>query len=63
MRVAVFAKGDKAEEARAAGAEIVGAEDLMEQVQAGKLDFDRCIATPDMMGWWAGSARSWARAA
>ncbi|BBK43952.1 50S ribosomal protein L1 [Allostella vacuolata] len=50
VRVAVFAKGDKAEEARAAGAEIVGAEDLMEQVQAGKLDFDRCIATPDMMG-------------
>ncbi|BBK30198.1 LSU ribosomal protein L1P [Stella humosa] len=50
VRVAVFAKGDKAEEARAAGADIVGAEDLMEQIQAGQLNFDRCIATPDMMG-------------
>ncbi|MCC7276085.1 MAG: 50S ribosomal protein L1 [Alphaproteobacteria bacterium] len=50
VRVAVFAKGDKAEEARAAGADIVGAEDLAEKVQAGQLDFDRCIATPDMMG-------------
>lgn len=50
VRVAVFARGDKAEEARAAGADIVGAEDLVEQVQAGKIDFDRAIATPDMMG-------------
>ncbi|BDA84812.1 50S ribosomal protein L1 [Aureimonas sp. SA4125] len=50
VRVAVFARGDKAEEARAAGADIVGAEDLVEQVQAGNIDFDRAIATPDMMG-------------
>ena len=50
MRVAVFAKDAKAEEAKSAGADIVGAEDLMEKVQAGNLDFDRCIATPDMMG-------------
>jgi len=49
VRVAVFARGPKAEEAQAAGADIVGAEDLMEAVQGGKLDFDRCIATPDMM--------------
>ncbi len=49
MRVAVFARDAKAEEAKAAGADIVGAEDLMEQVQAGNIDFDRCIATPDMM--------------
>ena len=49
VRVAVFARGEKAEEARAAGADIVGAEDLMETVQSGKIDFDRCIATPDMM--------------
>jgi large subunit ribosomal protein L1 len=49
-RVAVFAKGPKAEEAQKAGAEIVGAEDLMERIQAGNMDFDRCIATPDMMG-------------
>ncbi len=49
VRVAVFARGAKAEEAEAAGADIVGAEDLMEQVQAGQINFDRCIATPDMM--------------
>ncbi|MEQ6249026.1 50S ribosomal protein L1 [Sulfitobacter sp. HNIBRBA3233] len=49
VRVAVFARGAKAEEAQAAGADIVGAEDLMETVQSGKIDFDRCIATPDMM--------------
>ena len=49
VRVAVFARGAKAEEATAAGADIVGAEDLMEQVQAGNINFDRCIATPDMM--------------
>ncbi|RHY05883.1 hypothetical protein DYB25_000298 [Aphanomyces astaci] len=49
VRVAVFAKGDKADEARAAGATIVGAEDLLADIQAGKLDFDRCVATPDMM--------------
>lgn len=49
MRVAVFARGDKADEAKAAGADIVGAEDLMEVVQGGKIEFDRCIATPDMM--------------
>lgn len=49
VRVAVFARGPKAEEAQAAGADIVGAEDLMETIQGGTLDFDRCIATPDMM--------------
>ncbi|MFC5585994.1 50S ribosomal protein L1 [Nitratireductor kimnyeongensis] len=49
VRVAVFAKGDKADEAKAAGADIVGAEDLVETVQKGEIDFDRCIATPDMM--------------
>ncbi|MBB3711124.1 large subunit ribosomal protein L1 [Limimaricola variabilis] len=49
VRVAVFARGDKAEEAKKAGADIVGAEDLMETVQQGKIEFDRCIATPDMM--------------
>ena len=50
MRVAVFARDAKADEAKAAGADIVGAEDLMEIVQGGTIDFDRCIATPDMMG-------------
>ena len=50
VRVAVFAKGPKADEAKAAGADIVGAEDLVTIVQAGTVDFDRCIATPDMMG-------------
>ena len=49
-RVAVFARGAKAEEATAAGADIVGAEDLVEEVQKGNINFDRCIATPDMMG-------------
>lgn len=49
-RVAVFAKGAKAEEAKKAGAEIVGAEDLADQIQRGEINFDRCIATPDMMG-------------
>jgi len=48
-RVAVFAKGAKAEEAKKAGADVVGAEDLAEKVSAGQIDFDRCIATPDMM--------------
>ena len=49
LRVAVFAKGERAEEAKAAGADIVGAEDLAAKVQAGEINFDRCIATPDMM--------------
>jgi large subunit ribosomal protein L1 len=49
VRVGVFARGAKAEEATAAGADVVGAEDLMEAVQGGNIDFDRCIATPDMM--------------
>src|SRR6201991_3797717 len=50
LRVAVFAKGAKAEEAKKAGADIVGAEDLAEQVEKGEINFDRCIATRDMMG-------------
>lgn len=50
VRVGVFAKGAKADEAREAGADVVGAEDLMELVQGGTIEFDRCIATPDMMG-------------
>ena len=49
LRVGVFARGAKADEAKAAGADVVGAEDLVEKVQGGKIDFDRCIATPDMM--------------
>lgn len=49
VRVAVFAKGDKAEAAKGAGADIVGAEDLAEKIQAGEMNFERCIATPDMM--------------
>lgn len=49
VRVAVFARGDKADEAKAAGADIVGAEDLVEAVQKGEINFDRCIATPDLM--------------
>ncbi|KAA2235123.1 50S ribosomal protein L1 [Salinarimonas soli] len=49
VRVAVFARGAKADDARAAGADVVGAEDLVERVQGGTIDFDRCIATPDMM--------------
>jgi len=49
LRIGVFAKGDKAEEAKKAGADLVGADDLAAQVQAGKIEFDRCLATPDMM--------------
>lgn len=49
LRVAVFARGAKADEAKAAGADVVGAEDLVERVQGGNIDFDRCIATPDLM--------------
>jgi len=50
LRVAVFARGPKADEAKAAGADVVGADDLVQQVQGGSINFDRCIATPDMMG-------------
>ena len=50
VRVAVFARGPKADEAQAAGADVVGADDLAEKIQAGEINFDRCIATPDMMG-------------
>ena len=50
VRVGVFARGPKAEEAQAAGADVVGAEDLAEQIQSGQINFDRCVATPDMMG-------------
>ncbi|WP_375427656.1 50S ribosomal protein L1 [uncultured Sphingomonas sp.] len=50
VRVGVFARGPKADEAREAGADVVGAEDLMEIIQGGTIDFDRCIATPDLMG-------------
>ena len=50
LRVAVFARGAKADETKAAGADIVGAEELVESVQKGEINFDRCIATPDMMG-------------
>ncbi len=50
VRIGVFARGAKAEEALAAGADIVGADDLAEKIQAGEIDFDRCIATPDLMG-------------
>src|SRR5271156_4480452 len=50
VRVGVFARGPKADEAKAAGADVVGAEDLFEQVNGGNINFDRCIATPDMMG-------------
>src|SRR5690348_6743952 len=50
VRVAVFAKGDKAEDAKKAGADVVGADDLFEKVNKGEIDFDRVIATPDMMG-------------
>src|SRR5229473_6888229 len=49
VRVGVFARGAKADEAKAAGADVVGAEDLVEKVQGGNIEFDRCIATPDMM--------------
>src|SRR5574344_34150 len=50
VRVAVFAEGEKADEAKAAGADVIGAENLVDSIMSGKIDFDRCIATPDMMG-------------
>src|SRR2546429_7997281 len=63
VRVAVFARGAKADEAKAAGADVIGAEDLVEKVNAGNIDFDRCIATPDMMPLVAVPVRGSARAA
>ena len=62
VRVGVFARGPKAEKRSRGGADVVGAEDLAEKVQAGDIAFDRCIATPDMMGVGAGSAKSSGRA-
>ena len=61
-RIAVFATGEKAREAMDAGADLVGGEDLVKQVQAGQIDFDVALATPDAMGWWGASAGSSARA-
>ncbi len=52
LKVAVFARGPKAEEAKKAGADIVGADDLAERIQGGEINFERCIATPDMMAAW-----------
>jgi len=63
IRVGVFATGDKAAEATAAGADIVGADDLAEMVQKGEINFDRCIATPDMMPIVGSWERFWAPAA
>ena len=63
VRVAVFAKDAKADEARAAGAEYVGAEDLYEQINGGLMDFDRVIASPDMMALVGRLVRCWVRAA